>query len=493
MELSAAAGAPVAAAEAPVAAAVTPDAQPVSSAPAPESPVSELDDMALEQELNDVTLDDADTFDDAALEAELEAALEDEDETRVGLVTEPGTVAVIKEEGSTSNQAFVNTFISFVGVGVLGLPGGFSHVGAVWGATIMASVAVTAHYAMTLLMKSKQRLLEQGCDQCNSFGDLAQLAFGSIGYAIVQSSILIAHTGFCCAYVIFVVENLHIMLGLGKNVMAACMIGAVMPLIFLKHLKYLTATSMLANIMNCSAFGIIFVFDIMEFEHNGLPELRLVEPKGSLYFVGIAVYCFEGIGLVLPLEASMENRSEFPRVLKLALIAITSLYLSFGLCGYCAYGGATESIITDNLPQSLVTEGLRVGMAIGLFFTYPMMMFPVSQIWDDILLGSDLSGPTTPYKQYLIRVLLGVITGFVARAVPDFGLFISLVGSSCCALLAFVMPAAIHLEVFRSGMKAWYEGVPDMLVVTFGVCIGTLGTYNSIMDIINASSSGHHM
>ena len=149
----------------------------------------------------------------------------------------------------------------------------------------------------------------------------------------------------------------------------------------------------------------------------------------------------------------MENRSEFPRVLKLALIAITSLYLSFGLCGYCAYGGATESIITDNLPQSLVTEGLRVGMAIGLFFTYPMMMFPVSQIWDDILLGSDLSGPTTPYKQYLIRVLLGVITGFVARAVPDFGLFISLVGSSCCALLAFVMPAAIHLEVFRSGVR----------------------------------------
>ena len=38
--------------------------------------------------------------------------------------------------------------------------------------------------------------------------------------------------------------------------------------------------------------------------------------------------------------------------------------------------------------------------------------------------------------------------GLVATVVPGFGVFVSLIGSLCCAVLAFVIPTLAHLRLF---------------------------------------------
>ena len=43
------------------------------------------------------------------------------------------------------------------------------------------------------------------------------------------------------------------------------------------------------------------------------------------YFLGVAAYCFEGTGLVLPLESSCARPSRFPALLVATLLAITLL------------------------------------------------------------------------------------------------------------------------------------------------------------------------
>eukprot|EP00656_Telonema_subtile_P025757 TRINITY_DN2779_c0_g1_i3.p1 TRINITY_DN2779_c0_g1~~TRINITY_DN2779_c0_g1_i3.p1 ORF type:complete len:331 (-),score=111.06 TRINITY_DN2779_c0_g1_i3:216-1208(-) len=315
---------------------------------------------------------------------------------------------------------------------------------------------------------------------------LSYITFGRLGFSLVQASLLITQTGFCCSYVIYIVECVDGIFPGPKNLVAVLTVGAVLPMVLLRHLKYLTNSSLMANIMNCSAFAVVYVFSGQSLMDSGVPEdLEVLRGAGFLHFVGIAVYCYEGIGLVLPLEASMEDRSEFGWVLRSSMIAVTVLFLSFGASGYIAYGEETNSLITDNLPTGLVSQSLRVVLAVGLFFTYPIMMFPVSQILDDLCL--DMSDPQHPptLKQNMLRVCLVAVTALVARSVPDFGLFISLVGSSCCALLAFVMPAAIHLEVHRDQMQ-WYYGVRDLLVMLFGVVVAVLGTYISLQEIVNA-------
>lgn len=68
---------------------------------------------------------------------------------------------------------------------------------------------------------------------------------------------------------------------------------------------------------------------------------------------GTAIFAFEGISLVLPLQNAMKNPSNFTRffgVLNVGMVFVTAIYVSFGAIGYWKYGDATEGSLTLNLP-----------------------------------------------------------------------------------------------------------------------------------------------
>ena len=66
----------------------------------------------------------------------------------------------------------------------------------------------------------------------------------------------------------------------------------------------------------------------------------------------MAIYCYEGAGLILSLEGSVSKdlRGSFKTIFLVAMIIVTSLYVGFGVCGYLSFGPDTEDIITLNLP-----------------------------------------------------------------------------------------------------------------------------------------------
>ena len=71
-----------------------------------------------------------------------------------------------------------------------------------------------------------------------------------------------------------------------------------------------------------------------------------------MYF-GTAIYAFEGIGVVLPLENQMaqpEALRGWNGVLNTAMIIVTCLYIAVGFFGYLKYGEAVAAAITLNLP-----------------------------------------------------------------------------------------------------------------------------------------------
>lgn len=70
-------------------------------------------------------------------------------------------------------------------------------------------------------------------------------------------------------------------------------------------------------------------------------------------FFGTAIFAFEGIALVLPLQNAMkkpENFSSFYGVLNVGMFFVTGIFISFGAMGYWKYGEATEASLTLNLP-----------------------------------------------------------------------------------------------------------------------------------------------
>lgn len=80
---------------------------------------------------------------------------------------------------------------------------------------------------------------------------------------------------------------------------------------------------------------------------------------------------------------------------------------------------------------------------------------------------------------YGIRVLMVVVMAVLASLIPGFGEFVSLVGSTVCALLSFVLPAVFHLTLMGSHLKPW-QRILDYGILVGGVVFAAQGTYGAV-------------
>ena len=69
-------------------------------------------------------------------------------------------------------------------------------------------------------------------------------------------------------------------------------------------------------------------------------------------FLGLAVYPFEGIGFVMPLENKMAEPQKFKLILIAVVITITTSNTVFGMIGYLAYGECSHPNLTLSLQSN---------------------------------------------------------------------------------------------------------------------------------------------
>jgi proton-coupled amino acid transporter len=74
-------------------------------------------------------------------------------------------------------------------------------------------------------------------------------------------------------------------------------------------------------------------------------------------------------------------------------------------------------------------------------------------------------------------------TAVVAYAVPDFGEYLSLLGSSLCTILGFLLPTYFHLQVFG---KELGKGEFSLNVTLFvgGALFAVVGTASSLRNMM---------
>merc|ERR1712193_352405 len=92
-----------------------------------------------------------------------------------------------------------------------------------------------------------------------------------------------------------------------------------------------------------------------------------------LYF-GTAIYAFEGIGVVLPLENQMKTPRDmrgWNGVLNTSMILVSCLYIGVGFFGYLKYGDTVAGSITLNLPvDEFLAILVKIMMSLAIFFSY---------------------------------------------------------------------------------------------------------------------------
>lgn len=300
------------------------------------------------------------------------------------------------------------------------------------------------------------------------------------------------------AYLVFIGHNLLSVFNksnLTYSTFVFFLIPVEIVLSWIRSLSALAPFSALADVCNVLAMAIV-VKDELHLLENLSKREAMASVGGLPFAAGVAVFCFEGFSMTLPLQASMKEKHRFPSVLSLAFLGITTAYVCFGLFGFLAYGVETRDIITLNLPNDWSSTAVKMGLCIALTLTFPIMMHPVYQIVEarlramssgswfkemcyDADQGDGTGTGTERVGVYIFRGMIVVGLALVASFVPGFGVMISLVGSTLCALLSFVLPATFHLIFMSPCLNLWQRSL-DIFILVFGILFACYGTYNAV-------------
>jgi solute carrier family 36 (proton-coupled amino acid transporter) len=197
----------------------------------------------------------------------------------------------------------------------------------------------------------------------------------------------------------------------------------------------------------------------------------------------------EGVGLILSLKASCKKQETFSHILMVTLTVISLFMVVFGSAGYWAFGNGTLAPITLNMTSHWSATFVKCSLCLGLYLTYPIMMFPIWTICENSHPIFSQSTANGRRNQIWMRASLVVISALVAYGVPSFGKFLSLVGSSICTLLGFVFPMYFHLYVLGKELPIWQKAL-DIFLLSGGFSFGVMGTWQSLVAMMQGELEG---
>jgi proton-coupled amino acid transporter len=304
---------------------------------------------------------------------------------------------------------------------------------------------------------------------------------GKRGEQLIFVCLGVSQAGFATAYIIFIAANLRSIYGWSRMAICASCVPGLVGLVQFRELGSLSPFSLLANTANFCALSAVLFQDYQHYTpHND--AIHKATPSGILHVIAITIYSMEGVGLILSLKSSCKRPQDFSFLLISTLTVISLFMVVFGSAGYWAFGDSTQAPITLNMANTLSSTFVKCALCLGLYLTFPIMMFP---IWNIVETPS-----TSNSRRIVLRSSLVLVSAMIAYLVPNFGKFLALVGSSICTLLGFVFPSYFHLYTVGNDLP-WHQKVLDVFLLVGGFSFGCLETYRSVVDLLAGELEGH--
>jgi proton-coupled amino acid transporter len=391
-----------------------------------------------------------------------------------------------KERGATGNNSSFNAALlllkSFVGTGVLFLPRAYLNGGMLFSNLVLLGVACLSYYCFILLVNT--RLKVEG-----SFGDIGGALYGKYMRGLILSSIVLSQVGFVSAYIVFTAENLQAFILAVSNCrkyidikfMVLMQLVIFLPLSLIRDIGKLGFTALVADVFIMLGLIYLYYYDVATIvDQGGVSDIKSFNPSTWTLFIGTAIFTFEGVGLIIPIQESMRRPSKFPGVLAIVMVIITTLFISIGALSYAAYGSHTRTVVILNLPQDdKFVNAVQFLYSLAILLSTPLQLFPAIRIMENELFSR--SGKYNPYIKWqknAFRFCLVVMCALIAwGGAGDLDKFVALVGSFACVPLVYVYPPLLHLKAVAK--KPW-ERMADYAVCCFGV-VGC--AYTTVLSI----------
>ncbi|KAL2015800.1 hypothetical protein VTK56DRAFT_4827 [Thermocarpiscus australiensis] len=377
-------------------------------------------------------------------------------------------------------KTFFTLFKAFVGTGIMFLPKAFSNGGILFSSVAMVTVSAITMVAFHLLLQCK---LHYG----GGYGEIGQAIAGPTMRTLILASIALSQLGFVCAGIVFVAENLLTFLDaltgghspLSTSGLIALQLILLVPLAWIRNISKLGPAALLADACILVGLSYIYWFTGTSLTSSATdggggggvdPSVVLFNPQGYTLTIGAAIFTFEGIGLILPIQSSMARPHRFEPLLAVVMLLITVVFTSVGAMCYATFGEHTQIEIINNFPQgSRLVNTVQLLYAVAVLVGTPVQLFPALRIIEGRVFGhrSGKGSLRTKWVKNGFRLGLVVLCGCVAVVgTGNLDRFVALIGSVACVPLVYVYPAYLH---YKGVARRWWVKTGDLVMVVLGV------------------------
>ncbi|KAM6379758.1 proton-coupled amino acid transporter 1-like isoform 1-T1 [Pluvialis apricaria] len=423
-----------------------------------------------------------------------------------------------ESDGTTWYQTLIHLLKGNIGTGLLGLPLAVKNAGILLGPVSLVVMGIVAVHCMGILVKCAHHFCHRFQKQFLDYGGVVVHGLESIpnawvrthavwGRHIVGLFLIVTQLGFCCVYFVFLADNLKQVISAANGTTNDCssnktivmtptmdsrlymlsLLPFVILLTFIQNLKVLSIFSMLANVAMFVSLIVIYQYIARDIPDPSNLPLAAAWKTYPLFF-GTAIFAFEGIGVVLPLENKMKNPQQFPVILYVGMTIVTILYISLSVLGYLRFGADIQASITLNLPNCWLYQAVKLLFSIGIFFTYAVQFYVPAEIIIPSLVAR-VSERWGWVVNLLLRVALVSVTCVLAILIPRLDIVISLVGSVSSSALALIFPPLLEIATYYTEGLHPLIIAKDIAISLFGFVGFVVGTYEALVELVAPSAT----
>ncbi|KAG0003365.1 hypothetical protein BGZ80_002916 [Entomortierella chlamydospora] len=402
-----------------------------------------------------------------------------------------------RPNGVSSFKAMASLVCVIAGTGTLGMPHAVSETG--WLGIILIVLA--------LFMSTTTGIMLIKCLYINSdhrrhsYEDIARESCGLVGYYLAIVTVAINLFGCAVLYVILASSLIQEMAQEYSHTTITLYIYVIIctgfVLLCLVSTKSMKEVAILSIIGASATIGVVIIV-IGDSAHMRITHA--VETLGVNHKVihwanipsSLATIAFAYSGnVVYPhVEHTMRYPKQWPKVVWSALTLCCFLYVSVAVAGYTVFGDTTKSPILGNIPEGAWSIISNTLMVIHVLLAAPIMLTSLSIMvesfitkkWPSFAEGSTLAQFA---KRAIDRILIAVLTAFVAAVIPYFGDMMDLLGALTTCLLVFIFPILFYFML--GGMKGnrWWTLLWYLFILIVGIVAMIMGTIDSIKSLID--------
>ncbi|XP_062133044.1 proton-coupled amino acid transporter-like protein CG1139 isoform X1 [Drosophila sulfurigaster albostrigata] len=403
-------------------------------------------------------------------------------------------------------QTMVHFLKASVGTGVLAMPNAFAHAGYLNGSISTVLLGCIALYCLHILLGSMYILCKRKRVPYISYSECMEIGLKEgppifqclipLATPIVDGFLAFYHYGICCIYVVFMASNIKQVVDHNLIVWPVrthmCFLVIPLLLIFsIRNLKLLAPFCAAANILLLFGLSIVMYYICTELPPLSEREM-LVDIRQMPVFFGTVLFALEAVGVILAIEENMATPKSYVTpcgIMNWGMAIVLTLYATIGFFGYWRYGNEVLGSVTLNLPQTdILPQCVKILFAVTTYISYALQGYVAANIiWNKYLIKHFPDESKHTRYELIMRAVIVILTFLAAVAIPDLGLFLSLVGALCLSILGLMCPALLQICIqYEQGYgRLKYKLVINILLFMFGAFGGFVGTFVSVEEIID--------